>query len=160
MLLIFSHLQTEKNLPSGPRVQVPIPLDAEILFCSPCAFRERLKKKKKKTWIRERKFSFTERGWFFPLCSYSGSTWNLSTTSITGSFLAIYHWVHFSKRVTSDHSLVWNIQNKEHFRPEASDKFNIPVCSARCVPSWVRCSLALLSTPCRTWEEIGIIRKF
>lgn len=47
MCLSFFHFyKLKKNLPSGPKVQVPIPLDAEILFCSPCAFRERLKKKK------------------------------------------------------------------------------------------------------------------
>lgn len=158
MFLIFSLRQTEKNLPSGPKVQVPIPLDAEVLFCSPCAFRER---GKKETWIRERKFTFLQKGGdYSPLCSYSGSTWNLSATSITGSFLAMYHWVPFSRRVISDHNLVWNIQNKGHLRPQASDKFNIPVCSARRAPSWVRCSLALLNTPCRTWEEIRLIRKF
>lgn len=120
-----------------------------------------VRKKKKKTLIRERNFTFYRKGLIFFLCSYSGSTWDLSAALIIGSFLSMYHFqVHFSRRVTSDHSLVWSIQNKEHFMPEASDEFNIPVCSARRVPSWAHWSLALLSIPCRIWGEIRIIRKF
>lgn len=159
MFLILSLSQNEKTYPVAQKYKNPYYLMQNYYSVHPVPSEKCRKKRKKNTWI---KFHiFTEKGWFFFLYSYSGSTWNLSATLIIGSFLSMYHFKSiFSRRVTSDHSLAWSIQNKEHFMPEASDKFNIPVCSARCVLSWAHWSLALLSIPCRTWGEIRIMRKF
>lgn len=155
---LFTSTNWKKTYPVAQKYKYPYHLMQKYYSVHPVPSEKGEKRKRKRHGSEKEKFTFLQKGADFPpRCSYSGSTWNLSATSIIGSFLAIYHWVHFSRRVTSDHCLVWNMQNKEHFRPEALEKFNIPVCSARRVPSWVRCSLALLSTPCRTWEQIRLL---
>lgn len=118
-------------------------------------------RKKKKDIDQRKKFHILQkRADFFPVFLYWLHMGFICYSNYWLIFIYISLQVHFSRRVTSDHSLVWSIQNKEHFMPEASDGFNIPVCSARRVPSWAHWSLALLSIPCRIWGEIRIIRKF
>lgn len=113
----------------------------------------------KETWVRKKLQIFTERD-FSPVFLLRLYIEFICYTNYLLLFMYHFNQIPFSRRALSYHGLVWSIQNKEHFIAEVSDKFNIPVCSVQCVLSWAHWSLALLSTPCRTWEEISVMMKF
>lgn len=90
MLLILSLPQNEKTYPVARKYKNPYYLMQNYYSVHPVPS-EKCKKKKKKTLIREKNFTFYRKGLIFFLCSYTGSTWDLSATLIIGSFLSIYH---------------------------------------------------------------------
>lgn len=109
MFLILSLPQTEKTYPMGQKYMNPYYLMRNYYSVHPVPS----EKRQKKAWIREISHFYRKEMIYF-LCSYSDSIWNLSAILIIGSFLSIYHFKSvFSRKVTSDHSLVWNTQKPQ-----------------------------------------------